>query len=223
MKKVFNYGLFVLILSFVFINNVNAECSYQERKSLLNEAKSVEAYFEPDLENNKFNLYIYNLTDNIFAKLENLKTKQSIEIHNYEFEGDHYTYVENNISEMVTYRLSIYSNVTECYSNKLTSKTINKGILNKFYNESVCKGAEEYVYCQPFLDKEITISDSEVIEKIEEYKRGLEVDEKQEVVESNFLFDFIKTYWKYILVFVLVAIVISVSVLTIKKRKGELK
>ena len=223
MNKVINYGLFLIFLSFIFVINVNAECSYQERKELLNEAKNVEAYFEPDLKNNKFNFYLYNLTDNIFVKLENLATNQSIEIHNYNLEENYYTYVEDNISEKISYRVSIYSNKVECYANKLTSKTINKGILNKFYNESVCVGAEEYIYCQPFLDNEITISDSEVIKKIEDYKRSLEVEEKRDIVENNFLFDFIKTYWKYILVFVIASIIVSFSILTIKKRKGELK
>lgn len=223
MKNIFSYALFVILLSFILVINVNAECSYQERKELLNEAKAVEAYFEPDLENNKFNFYLYNLTDNIYVKLENLKTNQSIEIHNYDLEDNYYIYVEDNISEKVTYRLSIYSNKVECYANKLTSKNIYKGIINKFYSENVCKGAEEYIYCQPFLENEITISDSEVIDKINEYKESLKIVEKQEVVESNFLFDFIKNYWKYILVFVITSIVISVGVLTVKKRKGELK
>ena len=44
MNKVINYGLFLIFLSFIFVINVNAECSYQERKELLNEAKNVEAY-----------------------------------------------------------------------------------------------------------------------------------------------------------------------------------
>ena len=223
MKKVFNYSLFFILLSFIFINSVKAECSYQERKKLLEEAKSVEAYFEADVKNKLFNFYLYNLTDDLFVRIENLSSKQSIEVYNYQIVGDYYTFVEDNIDEKVSYRIHIYSNKQECYGNKLTSKTISKGIINKFYSDSVCNGAEEYMYCQPFLKDKINISDEEVINKINEYKKNLEIIEKQQVVESNFFIDFIKKNWKYILIFGIISGLSVGSVLIISRRKGELK
>ena len=71
MKNIFNYALFVILLSFIFVINVNAECSYQERKKLLNEAKAVDISVEPILnENNEydFKFNIVNVTENFFIK-----------------------------------------------------------------------------------------------------------------------------------------------------------
>ena len=60
MNKVINSLLFVFIFFFMIVN-VNAECSYQERKSLLNDAKGVDITVSP-----KEQLLIGdNLVDNI--------------------------------------------------------------------------------------------------------------------------------------------------------------
>lgn len=222
MKRLIKYVFIIFVFS-IFILDVNADCSYQERKKLLEEAKNVDAYFEADVDNKLFNFYLYNLTDNLFVQIENLNSKQTTEVYNYQIVGNYYTFVENNIEEKISYRIHIYSNKQECYGSKLTSKTINKGIINKFYSESICKGAEEYKYCQPFFKDKLNISDEEVINKINEYKKNLEINMKQQIEETNFFIDFVKKNWKYILVFFIVSCMVIGGMLIINKRKGELK
>ena len=222
MLRLINYFLVMVILSFLFISNVFAECSFKERKELLNQAKNVEAYFEPDLDNNKFSFYLYNLTDDIYAELVNLDTNQSFEIHKYQLEDGSFSLDIDNISERMTYRLYIKSNVSNCYSYNITNKTLIKGIINKYYSDNVCKGIEEYLYCQPVLNENFNLSDEAIYRKIYNYKESLEVSTKQEIKQENAFIAFIKKYWKYVLVISIVIIAIVILLIKLSKKRGEL-
>lgn len=223
MGNILKYTLFTVLLTFIYTFNVNADCSYQERKDLLNQVKNVDAYFEPDLENQKFVFKLYNLTPDIFAKLEVVGGGLSREIHSYDMVDGYYSYVENNITDKIVFDLVFYSMKSECYGNELTSKRITKGIMNKFYNDPICKDVEDYNYCKPIINNKFFISDSEVYEKIREYKESIRALESVEEVESNFFIDFIKENWKYILIIILFISVISTCVYFYFKKRGELK
>ena len=54
MKNNIKYILLFVIFMFGFVNRVNAECTYQDRKELLDKSKDIEVYFEPDLNNKYF-------------------------------------------------------------------------------------------------------------------------------------------------------------------------
>ena len=60
MKKNIKYILLFAIFMFGFVNRVNAECTYQDRKELLDKSKDIEVYFEPDLNNKYFVFNLYN-------------------------------------------------------------------------------------------------------------------------------------------------------------------
>lgn len=222
-KNIINIFL-VVIFSFIFLINVNAECSYQERKELLEKAKKIEAFFEPDVDSSRFIFKLFNLDDDLYVHLENLNTNQSVEIYKYQYDTEFYTKDESNVSNIVTYKLQIYSNKSECYGDQIISKTIKKGIINKFYYEDICKGIDDYVYCSPVLTKKINISDEEVYKRIKAYKDSISYEEKT-IIDDKFsmddLLEIIKNYW-YIL-FIILLIIASIFVKRyINKKRGEL-
>ena len=224
MKRVCKYLLFSILITFIFINKINAECSFDERKELLEKTKDVVGYFEPDVSNNKFVFYLYNLDNDLFVRLENLNDNQTIEVYRYQFQGDFYSMDVNNTSDVINYKLYIYSNKSECYSHYLTSKNIKKGIINKFYSDDICNGIEDYRYCVPVLNNKFNISDEEVIKRINQYKDSLLVNEDIDIDEKfglDDLLNIIKVYW-YIPSIIISIVFIIFVIRFIDKKRGEL-
>ena len=200
MKRVFNYFIFTFFIFILFLCKVNADCSYQDRKQMLSDAKNVQAFFDVDLDNNKIVFNLYNLTDDLFVELRDLSTNQSFEIYNYQLTDGMYQKDIDNVDTAVTYRLYINSNRSECYGNSVTNKTLTKGIINKYYNDDVCLGIEDYTYCKPVLNKNTSLTDEQIYKKIEEYKKSIQVKEETEIVEVNVFINFLNKYWKYVVV-----------------------
>ena len=224
MKKITNYILFSYLLTFIFMFNANAECSYEERRELLNQAKNIEAYFEADVEDNKFVFYLFNLNSDLYVSLENLSTLENLNIYKYQYDTEYYTLEEKNTSDIFSYRLNIYSNKSECYGNKITSKMLKKGIINKYYKEDVCNGIEDYKLCVPILNKKITLSDEEVYSQINRYKESLSISEETEVNKRfgiDDLINFFKTYW-YLLLIIVGGIGVIFIIRYIMKKRSEL-
>lgn len=209
---------FLICLSFSII--ANAECSYNERKELLAEAKKIEAVFTPDYENNKFVFNMFNLSKNLYVELENVKTNEIKSIYYYELIDNKYIYDELNVDNKITYRLNIYSFKEECYASKITSKTITKGIINKYSKMDICKDIQDYKYCKPILNNEIILDESKVIESINNYKENL-VKTEESKIKKNMFIEFIKKYKNYIICFFVILLIIYILFLVNKKR-GEL-
>ena len=72
MRNIFKYFIFIYLIVNISLINVNAECSYQERKDLLNSAKNIEAFFEYDNLSNKFKMNLFNIdTEKFYIEIEN--------------------------------------------------------------------------------------------------------------------------------------------------------
>ena len=224
MMKCINYIIFFVLITLVSIFDVNADCSFEKRKELLSKANNIEAYFEPDVENNKFKFYLYNLDNDLYVNLESLNNSGSINIYKYQFDTEFYVMDIDNVDDVIKYKLNIYSNNSDCYGYHITTKNIKKGAINKFYNEDICRGIEEYKYCVPVLNNKFAISDEEVINRINQYKKSLLVTEEV-VIDEKFglddLVNLLKVYW-YIPVCVLVLGIIIVIIMYINKKRGEL-
>ena len=133
--------------------------------------KSIIAYLKKHIKNNKyFTFNLYNLDENIYVVINNSKTGENKEVHNYDMIDNHYSFVENNIDDVITYYVNINSNNSSCYGNKITTKIVIKKIVNKFYYEDICKGIEDYTYCKPLLNNKFAINDSKIRENIVQQK-----------------------------------------------------
>lgn len=226
MNRITKYIVFTYLLMFLFIFKVNADCSYQERKEMLNEAKEVEAFFEADINNNKFLFYLYNLTENIYVVLENPQTYQYKEIYKYMYDTEFYSYDEENVTDIINYKLKIYSNKSECYGNIITTKTIKKPIINKYYKEEVCKGIEDFKYCTPILNIKPNLEEKEIYKAINEYRGQVEVSEDKTTIEKFGLDDLVNIIIEYWYIAIIVVVFLTISVFIVKyiiKKRGELK
>ena len=220
MKHTIKKFLFFIFIMFIFLNKINADCTFEERQELLKEANNIEAYFDADVNHNIFLFNLYNLNENLYVDITNSLNDKTITINYNNLVNDIYTYEEFEINKSAIYTVNIYSNKSECYGKKITSKRVRKGIINKFAKQSVCEGIEEYYYCNSVLDNNITLTDDEVYKKIEDYKLALE--EKNKVEEKNFnLLEFIKKYW-FIIPILLGIVLVVLLILYINKKRGEL-
>lgn len=216
--------LIFILCTFLFVKKVNAECSYQERKKLLEKSKEVEMYFEPDLNNKYFVFNLYNLDDELYVNIYNSKTEENKEVHSYDMVDNHYSFIDNNIDDIITYRVTIYVSNSSCYGNKLTTKTITKKIINKYYYMDICKGIEDYQYCKPLLNNKFSLNDDKINENINKYKESLNVKEDTKVISKFGMDDLIKLlkrYWYVILIVVCVSIGFVV-IIKINKKRGDL-
>lgn len=241
MKKTTYKIMFTLLFTFVFILNVNAECSYKERKSLLDEAKKVDIGYEiitnertvegvnPDsgedmsvkVEDYEYKFYITNLTDNIYIRYYNLFDNEEKYIMSNELSDGIYHFSDNNYLDLYKYIFEIRSNNNNCLGDVMYTKKITKPVYNIFSSFSICSkdGMEDYKYCSKFITKQFNISESEFIKFANEYYDSLQ--NKEDNQENNEVIEVIKKYW-YIIVVVVVAILSIVIVIIVRKKRSEL-
>ncbi len=223
MRKIFNYSLFFILLSFIFINSVNAECSYQERKQLLNEAKAVDISVEPILNDNKeydFKFNVINITENFFIKYYNTNNGEENVI-NYELSnGGIFSFVDTDTYSVYDYKFEFYSTNNNCYADKISSRSITKPMYNIYSDNVNCTYDENknFKYCSKFLTKDENLSLDEFYEKMLDYS-----EEKQTYdVDENDNESFIKSYLIYIIIFVIFLITIIILLIIRKKRSEKL-
>lgn len=222
MKKIFNYSLFFILLSFIFINSVNAECSYQERKQLLNEAKAVDISVEPILNDNKeydFKFTIVNITKDFFIKYYNTNNGEE-NIINYELSNNGvFSFTDTDTYSVYDYKFEFYSTNNNCYADKINSKTITKPMYN-IYSENVNCTYEDnknFKYCAKFLSKDDNLSIDEFYEKMLDYnekQQTYDIDDNKE--------GFVEKYFIYISVLSGVLILSITIFVIIKKRREKL-
>ncbi len=195
---------------------VHAECTNEEREKLLEQANNIVVNFEADLNANKFNFYLYNLTSDLYVIINNEIDEKTVYGNNV---SGVYTFSTDDIDNQRTYSIKIYANTNNCSGKFLTSKLVKKGIINKFAKEEVCNGIEEYYYCNSVLDTPITISDEMVYKNIENYKNQSNVNLNNK--KSNNIMFLIKKYW-YFLVIILAIICVIFFIKLINKKKSKL-
>lgn len=244
MKNIFNYVLFVIFLSFIFVINVNAECSYQERKELLNEAKAVDISFDvvseekemtginPNTEEEEtftttvytFKIKVLGMTNNMFAKITNNFDSSEIIVNYDDMQDGMYSFDIENTTNIITYYVDFYSTNENCYANNITTKTVKKPKINPVYYYSVCSNeeVEDSDYCKQFIDKDFSKSVFDIVKELNDKVDAKESSEEQS--QSTFLtklFSFVVTYW-YIFIGILLLIIGIGIVLLIRKKRSKL-
>ena len=242
MRKPIKLFLTFSLLFTLFVVRVNAECSYQERKELLNEAKNVDAFFEinnevvsreiinPNTEEHEtieekkyyLTLNVSNITNNFFIKVINNYDDKNFIINNENNNG-YYSMNVYDIDNIITYNLMFYSTKDNCYAYNFYNKKVIKPKENTLYYHSVCTSQkyENSNYCKQFITKNFNTNiDELIINMNEEIKK-----ESENTIENINLVGkirlFIINYW-YLLVIIAVIIMIIVFIALYRKRKNEL-
>lgn len=120
------------------------------------------------------NIMITNLDEDIYIKVED---EDLISFNDGDSEF-YYDDTKDGVLELKVYRLSKYRNIrfsvyanTSTCNNKITSFYVKIPRYNNFYNMDICKGIQDYKYCQEYLFN--NTSDVKVRDKILEYKKSL--------------------------------------------------
>ena len=240
MRKIFNYSLFFILLSFIFINSVNAECSYQERKQLLNEAKAVDINFDVHNKEEKivginpnteleeeyitttyfFKMNILNMTNNMFAKITNNYDSSEIIVNFEDMKNGLYSFDIENKTDIITYYIDFYSTKDNCYADNITTKTVKKPKENPIYYYSVCSNekVENSEYCKHFIDKNFSKNEYDIVKELNDI-----VNKNNEVQNGDKDFmtetvNLISTYWYLFLFLIVLILFISIMVVVRKKR-----
>ena len=243
MNRVVNYLMYLFLFFFILVSSVNAECSYQERKNLLNEAKSVDIVFNVDsrkekietvnpnteeieiIEDDKFyfNLNISNLTNDLFIKVTNNLNSDQFIVNSEDLKDGLYSYEIDNMTDIITYHLDFYSTYNNCYAEKILSRQIKKPKENPVYYFSVCSDErlENNKYCQRFIENDFNMKTYDIVSKL---NKILE-EENEPVVEKNFsakkVKQFFAKYW-YLFVVTLIVIIGVITLLIIRKKRSKL-
>ena len=241
MKKLLLNILFFMCLIFSFSLNAKAECSYQERTELLNEAKNVEIFFEvaERKENTTIvnpstgessvkektitylNMTFANISENIYLFVANKSTGEEFVLTSQDLINNKYTYEINDISNIVNYEVIVKSNLDNCYLNQVYTKTYKKPKYNSVSDYSICANEllENNEYCKRFVDTEFGKTDVEIVEYLNSILEKKE--EENKVLKVTFL-ELLKIYWYIPTIIVGVIFIVLITILIIKKR-GELK
>ncbi len=236
--------IFVLFLSiFLFKYNVYAECSYKERKELLNSAKNVDIAYEIETKKNEstgispddpdeeikttfeeynFKFTIVNLSNDIFIKYYNLFDNTENYVNYDDLNTGIYTFNDSNYLDIYKYYFEFYSRNTNCDGELMYTKKIIKPKYNLFSMYDICnkKEMEDYKYCKKFITKEFYISESEFIKLANTYLS--ENTSQKDQKDDNKYLVFLKKYWFYFIIVIMIFILGSLSIIKIKKKRSEL-
>lgn len=237
MNKVINSLLFVFIFFFM-IANVNAECSYQERKSLLNDAKSVDITVSPKeqliesdniVDSNgqgvpyeridySFDFIIANLPNTLFIKYYTDFDEPENYVSEENLNNGMFTFNDNNYTTFKTYYFEFKSNNNNCAGETFYTKKIVKPKYNNYSGYTACsdENFSKTKYCEKFITKDLNINEEQFYKL---YNDSLVKDNKSNVDKKNK--SFIKKYWYVLLILIIVPLII-VSIVLINRKRSEL-
>ncbi|MCH5166599.1 MAG: hypothetical protein J1F35_01780 [Erysipelotrichales bacterium] len=170
--------LFLLFSYFCITSNVYAEdnsCTYKEQANLNKLAGSVEVSY--DIQKNTdgtyiFKISIYNLTSDLSVTVTNdYDATFFLTIVSEMTNNGTYTFEVNDYTNIIKYSFVVRATTSPCTSD-LKKLTLVKPKKNKYHDYNECKLAdtEGYTYCTEWITKDITLSESEVLEKIQEQR-----------------------------------------------------
>ena len=242
MKRLINFLFLTIIFAFVFNISVYAECSYQERKELLNSAKNVDISFElKDKEEEYvginpnsgleetikqtiyyFDLNIIGITENMFLSISNDYDSEEIVVNYEDLSDGSYSLEINNSSDLIKYYIQFYSNKDNCYAEKIITKKITKPKLNPIYNYSICLNdkVSNHEYCKQFINKDFNKSETDIIEELNNIIND-ENESNNKVKNDNAFLNFFINYW-YVFLLGLIIISTVIVVIIIRKKRSRL-
>lgn len=199
MRKV----LFSLVLSFVFIVPVYADCDYQKEAELSRIASNVQISYNYKIQNNMalFDVTLTNLTNDIYVVYDNGSRIMAT--------GE-YTLSYDQGRKI---KFDFYSN--ECGNTILLTKYLNLPTYNRFYDTKECQKSPNFKYCKMWDN--LDINNSEFLEAYDEYVY-VEENNKEELEEKSIydiIMQAINEYIKEIIIGV-IGIIILIIILILK-------
>lgn len=233
---------FILISVFCLSLNVYAEeetsgsCSYKEKANLNKLAGSVTASYEIEKKEDgtsSFKISVYNVTNGLYVNvIAGDDDETMFTIVPEETDNGTYSFVVDDENNIIEYNMTVQSSSSNCFGDLKKIKLV-KPKKNKYHDYNECKFAdtENYSYCKEWITKEITLSESDVLNKIEEQREYLKktittscANCSQDVNDSAHL-RLINMYRKFIVIGLSIGIALDIIYIYIKVsniRRAEL-
>lgn len=216
--------LIIPLLSFLCLNSVYADCTKEEIDAFKEIEDEYKVTYEFDKGTKTYTLNFYNPEpekyrfDLYYKKDEKTITKMGTN----EIEHSEFSYPNISSGE---YAIEIISTNNSCDS-ILKTTTLNLAKYNKYSEDALCQGIEEFVLCQETYGKDI---DYETFKsRVETYKKSkvISTDEdnknndKEENTITDKIIEYIKiNYTKIIIITIFTILVIITVILSLKSLK----
>ena len=212
MKKK-TYAILTLILSLLCINKTYAACTQEE----INEFKRIEdkykVKYEIDKSTKKYHLYFERSKPNIYDYI--IYTDEKIEC-----EDINSTITKCSYFEAGEYELEILGQTETC-KDSFKKITLNLPKYNKYSEDPLCQGIEEFVLCSPIYDKDIDYetfaSRVETYKRTKKEKKEPNEERKQEENKIDVVLEYVKqNLFQIIIIIVFVVLLITTIIITAK-------
>lgn len=206
--------IFILLIILFPINSKALVCSDKDKVYFQELAKNITTTYSYVEENNQA---IFNIT---FSNIP-----EGFRIYDYTNKKE-YGYTASEITlggyqAGSSYRFDYYTNDILCQYSRLYSSYINLPFYNPYYNDSVCNGLN-YKYCNKW--QKINMNYEEFLNDVNNYKKSLELDKKEENIEEikGFFDNVIDFYTKYYYIILPIFIIIAISYIIYYNKKQDL-
>lgn len=212
MKK-YKYTIFTIILFLICISNTYAACTQEE----INEFKKIEDQYKITYEFNK-STKDYTVTfDGVEPKKYVFSIKSGEPITNCKKINDYKTECYN--VKKGNYIIETKGTTDSC-KDTLKTITLNLKGYNKYHEDPMCDGIEEFVLCQETYDKEIDYDT--FVSRVETYKRTKEkekpiLNEQKEETIQNKMIKYIKIHLLEIIVIILFVVLVFITTIVTAK------
>ena len=242
MKKILNILIIFLLFGFI---NVNAkECNASEIARLNEAANKVKVSYDVvqtkktkeadfldmdgkpvegtyEVTEDSLKITVYGISDDLFIMMTNDADGEKVIINNENATNGSYSFINENINDLVNYTFEIYSNYSNCDTALLKTVNFTKPFLNPNALYDVCVENPTVPVCQRYITKLFDVQDGALADVVKKYLNGDQNEEEDPTVKE-------KNNKKndYLLYGVIGGSVILVAIATyvvISKKRGALK
>ena len=176
--------LFIILLTFILLPNLNAECDYTKEVELSKLASNINYTYEYDKEHNNFTINIYNVNNKLFLMNNSEMLYPS---------KDNNVIIEN-VNEGQYLSIAVKA-MESCYESLITIYIIIP-YFNEYYNSVECNGYEDKIkICSDeFLSYDPTINLLQ--ESIKNYNNSIPNKEEKEEVKKDTIVNKIENFTK---------------------------
>ena len=207
MKKLVSKLILVFVSSFLFVGVANAAstCTASRQNELNAIANNIKTSIltedriakvpnqaddedEPtmiDMEYTTFVVQLTNLTKDVYVTIKDEATSKSTTYSAADFVDGELTFEVVDPYVSTTYKINIYSNDSNCKGDLLRVIDLTTPQVNEYHYLGMCVGAESFYLCQKVINSSVNLSESQIINGISNYKKGLIDAEGNEIPAKN--------------------------------------
>ena len=224
--------IFVVLLSFCFVNVYADKCTYDQKYELTKLANEIkidydekskdvhikDEYYDYKTKDYWLEISIYNIPSDFILEITNDYNKEVINVYKSDIKDGVYRFKDYDYYKIINYSVNVI-NTSTC--DRYTVKTIKykKPMYNPNWSYDICKENENVPFCNKYIlsSKKVYSMGIGLEEAIDNFKKT--GDEK---VEDNKEGNWFKKNYKYLFIGVFGAVAVGGIIFYINKKRGEI-